>query len=127
MVFPIAEQFRAAYGRVRELALATVLSVGTIGTGLCYPRGDLDYWLAEVPVAPGGSLAVSVRGVTGLTLDVRVQTTTGKDLGHFRVGGESSAPTRVSPAGAVCCLIQIREASGRGANPRDRYSLSVLP
>jgi hypothetical protein len=109
------------------VALATVLSVGTIGTGLCYPRGDLDYWLAEVPVAPGGSLAVSVRGVTGLTLDVRVQTTAGKDLGHFRVGGESSAPTRVSPAGATCCLIEIREASGRGANPRDRYSLSVLP
>ena len=81
--------------------LATALAPGTIGTGLCYPRGDVDYWLAGAPVDPGGSLAVSVRGVPGLTLDVRVQTTSGKDLGRFRVGGESSAPTRVTPGATL--------------------------
>ena len=107
--------------------LATTLDSGAIGTGLCFPRGDVDDWIAQTSVAPGGSLAVSVRGVPGLTLDVRVQTISGKELGRFRVGGESSAPTRVTPGAEACCLIQIREASGRGANPRDRYSLSVMP
>jgi hypothetical protein len=108
-------------------ALATTLSAGVTGAGLCFPRGDIDRWLAQAPVAVGGSLAISVRPVPGLTLDVRVQSITGKDLTRFRVGGDASAPTRVNPGSDGCCSIQIREASGRGANPRDRYSLSVVP
>jgi hypothetical protein len=108
-------------------ALATSLPAGVPGAGLCFPRGDIDRWLAQAQVGAAGSLAVSVRPVPGLTLEVRVQTITGKELTRFRVGGDASAPTRVNPGADACCAIQIREASGRGANPRDRYSLSVTP
>jgi hypothetical protein len=62
-------------------------------------------------------------------LEARVQTTSGKELAKFRVGAgsEAAAPTRVNPGADSCCLIQIREASGKGSNPRDRYTLSVTP
>jgi hypothetical protein len=108
-------------------ALATQIAAGETGNGLLFPRGDVDYWLARTPLSPGGSLAIAVGGIAGLSLDVRVQTTSGKDLARFRVGGDASAPTRVSPGADGCCLVQIREASGRAANPRDRYTLSVSP
>ncbi len=108
-------------------ALATPLPDAVTGMGLCFPRGDVDFWLTQTPVGPSGSLAVSLRGIAGLNLEARVQTTTGKELTRFRTGGDSSAPTRVNPGTDGCCLIQVREASGRGANARDRYSLSVTP
>jgi hypothetical protein len=106
-------------------ALATPLADGATGNGLLFPRGDVDYWLIQTAVPPDGSLEFAVRGIAGLTLDVRVQTTAGKDLGRFHVGGDASAPTRVVPGPAGCCLVLVREASGRAANPRDRYTLSV--
>ena len=68
-----------------------------------------------------------MRGVPGLALDVRVAGIAGKELARFRVAGESSAPTRVTPGADGCCVVQIREATGRNANPRDRYTLSVAP
>lgn len=108
-------------------ALATPLPEGATGTGLLYPRGDVDFWQTHAPPPPEGSLAVAVRGVPGLALDVRVAGTSGKELARFRVAGDASAPTRVTPGADGCCLVQIREAGGRGANPRDRYSLSVAP
>src|SRR6185503_3350654 len=112
----VATSKPAEAGAEREpnatVALATPLATGAQGSGLVYPRGDVDVWLAEPPaVPPGTSLAVSVHGVPGMTLDVRVQgTASGKELARFRVGGDASAPTRVAPAAADgCCLIQIRE------------------
>jgi hypothetical protein len=109
-------------------ALATPLPDGSTGTGLLYPRGDVDFWQTQSPPGTeGGALAGAVRGVPGLALDVRVAGTGGKELARFRVAGDASAPTRVTPGSDGCCLVQIREAGGRGANPRDRYSLSVTP
>ncbi len=108
-------------------ALATQIADGETGSGLLFPRGDIDYWLTRTPVPPGGSLAIAVGGIGGLNLDVRVLTTAGRELARFRVGGDASAPTRVVPGTDGCCLVQVREASGRGANPRDRYTLSAAP
>ena len=108
-------------------AQATALPDGTTGNGLLSPRGDVDFWQTQTPVPSGGSLAVAVRGVPGLALDVRVAGLAGRELSRFRVAGDASAPTRVTPGADGCCLVQIREASGRAANPRDRYALSVAP
>jgi hypothetical protein len=107
--------------------LATPLAVGASGSGLLYPKGDVDVWTMQSPSPAGAPFAVSVQAVAGLSLDVRVQTSAGKDLSRFKVSGEASAPTRVNPGGEACCLIQIREATGRGANPRDRYGVTVTP
>ena len=106
-------------------ALATPLAIGTTGTGLLFPRGDLDVWSLVVPPGSSDALAVGVRGISGMTLDVRVQATSGKELSRFRVGADASAPMRVVPPADGCCLVLIREASGRGASPRERYSLLV--
>jgi hypothetical protein len=92
-----------------------------------YPKGDVDFWSMQSPSPPGAPFAVSVRGIGGLSLDVRVQTTAGKELSRFKVSGEASAPTRVTPGGDGCCLIQVRETTGRAANSRDRYGLTVTP
>lgn len=108
-------------------ALATPLAAGTSGSGLLYPRGDVDFWSIENPAGAGAPFAVSVHGIVGLNLDVRVQSLAGKDLGRFKVSGDASAPTRISPGGEGCCLIQLREVTGRAANPRDRYGLTVTP
>jgi hypothetical protein len=105
-------------------ALATQLSAGASGTGLLYPRGDIDVWAVQPPAEAFG---VSVHGIAGLTLDVRVQSLGGKELSRFKVGGDASAPTRVSAGTERCCLVQIREATGRGANARDHYGVQVTP
>jgi hypothetical protein len=108
-------------------AVATPLGAGTTGSGLIFPRADLDFWSVETPVAES-SLAISIRGIPGMKLDVRVHaTTSGRELARFQVGGDGSAPTRVTPQGEGCCLIQVKEATGRGANPKDRYAISVAP
>jgi hypothetical protein len=111
-------------------AQATLLEPGLVGTGLIFPRGDTDYWRSSAVAAPGQQLAISVKGISGMTLDVRLIGASGKDAARFRVGGEASAPLRISPpasAQEACCLLQIRETTGRLANPRDRYSVSVNP
>ncbi|HEY4186670.1 MAG TPA: hypothetical protein VGP07_16450 [Polyangia bacterium] len=111
---------------------ATALPVGVTGSGLIFPRGDIDFWTASaVPTdtasGNGGSLSVNVRGIAGLTLDVRVRALAGRELARFRVGSDGSAPTRVLPQGEACCLIEVRDAMGRAANPKDRYTLWVTP
>ncbi|MES1158117.1 MAG: hypothetical protein ABUL67_03355 [Haliangium ochraceum] len=108
-------------------ATATALPPGVTGTGLIFPRGDTDFWLVQTPAGPAGGAAIVVRPVPGLAIEARVRTTSGKDLTKFKVSGDVPEPTRVTAGADDCCLIQIREVSGRGANPRDRYSLSVSP
>jgi hypothetical protein len=124
----------AAAGAEREpngsAALATPLAAGAEGSGLIYPRGDVDYWRVQVaPAGPGGSLAVSVRGIPDVVLDVRVHGASGqgRELARFRAGGDAPAPPRVTPGADGCCVVQIKDPSGRAANPRDRYTLSVAP
>lgn len=110
-------------------ALASALPTGTTGTGLIFPRGDVDFWSAP-PLAgpPAEGASIAVRGVPGMTLEVRVQATaTGKEITRFRVGGDGSAPTRVPTGPDGCCLLEIREVTGRASNAKDRYSLSITP
>ncbi|HEY8924246.1 MAG TPA: hypothetical protein VIU64_07675, partial [Polyangia bacterium] len=110
-------------------ALATPLGVGAPGTGLVFPRGDVDFWsIGTTPGAASDSLGVAVRGIAGMTLDVRVRPSSGgRELARFRAGADVSAPTRVVRGPEGCCLIEIRELTGKNANPKDRYSLVVTP
>ena len=109
-------------------ATATPLAAGTTGGGLIFPRGDVDFWNVETS-GKDSALNVAVRGIVGMKLELRVHaTTSGRELARFQVGGDGSAPTRVTPQPQEgCCLIQVREATGRGANPKERYAISVAP
>lgn len=109
------------------IAKPTVLAAGARGTGLLAPRGDVDFW--EVAATPDaeGKVPVAVTGVPGLTLEVRVHASSGHDLGRFKVAPGAEASSRVVTGGETCCIVEVREASGRAANPRDRYTVVVGP
>jgi hypothetical protein len=50
----------------------------------------------------------------------------GKELTRFKVaGGASPTSNAVATGGEACCVVELREASGKLANPRDRYALAV--
>ena len=109
-------------------ATATALPPNVSGSGLVFPRGDIDFWMATAPPSPTGGLNVNVRSIPGVTLEVRVRGLgAGHELARFRVGSDGSAPTRVVPEAEGCCVIEIRDAAGRAANPKDRYTLSLTP
>lgn len=109
-------------------ASATPLPPNVSGAGLIFPRGDIDFWTASPPPGSAGGVNVNVRSIPGVTLDVRVRGLgAGHELARFRVGSDGSAPTRVLPEAEGCCTIEIRDAAGRAANPKDRYTLSVTP
>ena len=106
-------------------ATATALEVGGHGRGLVAPRGDVDVW--RVDTARGGwGHNVTVTGIRGLTLGVRVRSDTGRELAHAEVLDGQTVTTPVDPGGEGCCLVEIRETTGRGSNASDRYDL-VLP
>jgi hypothetical protein len=108
------------------IATPTALPAGAVGSGLVAPRGDVDFWQATAAPDADGNVTVSVTGVPGLTLDVRVKGHSGKELARFKAAGAGSATSNsVATGGEACCLVEIREASGKAANPRDRYSLAV--
>jgi hypothetical protein len=106
---------------------ATLLPPGAVGGGLIAPRGDVDFWQASAAPDAEGNVTVSVSGVPGLALDVRVRGTSGnKELARFKVAaGAAATPTTVATGGEACCVVEIREATGKLANPRDRYALAV--
>ena len=109
-------------------ATATALPPNVPGSGLIFPRGDIDYWMAGPPPGSAGALNVNVRSIPGMTLDVRVRGLgAGHELARFHVVSDGSAPTRVVPEAEGCCLIEIRDAAGRAANAKDRYTLSLSP
>jgi hypothetical protein len=109
-------------------ATATALPAGLPGNGLIFPRGDVDVWKTPLP-AGAPNVTVTVTGVAGLNLDVRILAGDEHELGRFKVVGATPTPTVVATGGAGCCLVQIRDASGKSAapNPRDRYTLTVAP
>jgi hypothetical protein len=108
------------------IATPTALPPGAVGSGLVAPRGDADFWSAAAAADAEGNVTVSVGGVPGLTLDVRVRATAGKELGRFKVAGDGAPGTNtVSTGGEACCVVEIREATGKATNPRDRYSVAV--
>jgi hypothetical protein len=109
-----------------SIATATDLPPGAVGGGLIAPRGDVDFWLSLGAPDGQGNVTVSVGGVPGVPLDVRVRARTGTELGRFSVAA-GAAPTAnvMATSGEACCLLEVRAASPRAANPRDRYSLTV--
>jgi len=109
-------------------ATATTLPLDATGSGLIFPRGDVDFWMVSLPAGGPGALNVNVRSIAGMTMEVRVRGLgAGHELARFRVGSDGSAPTRVIPEAEGCCLIEVRDAAGRAANAKDRYTLSVSP
>jgi hypothetical protein len=50
----------------------------------------------------------------------------GKELTRFKVAGGGSPTSNAAPTGGeACCVVEVRESSGKLANPRDRYALAV--
>jgi len=108
------------------IATPTPLPAGAVGGGLIAPRGDVDFWQAPATPDADGNVTVSVGGVPGLALDVRVRSASGKELGRFKVAsGAPPTPNTVASGGEACCLIEVRETTGKLANPRDRYAVTV--
>jgi hypothetical protein len=97
-----------------------------VGSGLIAPRGDVDFWRAAATPDADGNVSVSVGGVPGLGLDVKVRSAAGKELGRFKVAaGAPATPNPIATGGEECCLVEVREATGKLANPRDRYAVAV--
>jgi hypothetical protein len=106
------------------IATPTLLPPGAVGNGLIAPRGDVDFWQATATADADGNVPVTVTGIAGLTLDVRVRGGAGKEIERFKAGaGPTTTP--VATGGDTCCLLEVREASGKLTNPRDRYQVTV--
>jgi hypothetical protein len=106
-------------------ATASPLEVGGHGRGLVAPRGDVDVWRVDTARGAWGR-NVTVTGIRGLTLAVRVRSDAGRELARAQVPDGQTVATPVDPGGEGCCLVEIREATGRGSNASERYDL-VLP
>jgi len=110
-------------------ASATVLADGAIGSGLVFPRGDVDFWKVAATPDAGGSVALAATGIAGMTLELRVSSTSsGKELGRFKLSGATPVTNRLTPGAEPCCLVEVRDASGKGAgagNFRDRYTIAA--
>jgi hypothetical protein len=67
-----------------------------------------------------------VGGVPGVPLDVRVRGQNGAELARFAVAsGAPAAANKIATNGEACCVVELRAAGGKVANPRDRYSIAV--
>lgn len=108
-------------------ASRTPLGAGATGTGLLFPRGDLDLWQVSAAADAAGDVPVAVTGIAGLVLEVRVSSQADQELARFKVAGDAPSANRITTGGAACCVISVREATGKLANPRDRYSVVVGP
>jgi hypothetical protein len=106
-------------------ASATPLPAGATGTGLLFPRGDVDYWQAPATPDAEGNVAVTVTGIAGTALELRVLSQSEKELARFKVTGEAPVTNRLVTGGDGCCLLHVREASGKAGNFRDRYTVTV--
>jgi hypothetical protein len=106
-------------------ASATPLPAGATGNGLLFPRGDVDFWRAAAAPDAEGNVAVTATGMVGMTLELRVLSLAEKELGRFKLGGEAPVTNRLAVGGEACCLIQLREASGKAADFHDRYTVTM--
>ena len=69
--------------------------------------------------------AITVTGIAGMVLDVRALTLASREIGRFKITGEAPVTNRLVIGAEPCCLLQVREASGKAANFRDRYTVTV--
>jgi len=106
-------------------ASATPIPGGGTGNGLLFPRGDVDFWQSPATADAEGNVAVTATGVSGLALDLHVLSLTGRELGRFKISGDAPVTNRVAVGAEACCVVQVREVSGKAANFRDRYTVTV--
>jgi hypothetical protein len=106
-------------------ASATPLAAGGPGNGLIFPKGDVDFWQAPATPDGEGNVAFTATGIAGLTLELRVLSLGEKELGRFKINGDASVTNRLAVGGDPCCLLQLRETTGKAANFRDRYTITV--
>jgi hypothetical protein len=105
-------------------ATATPLPAGASGNGLLFPKGDVDFWQAPPP-DPTVEAAITVTGIAGMVLDVRALTLASREIGRFKISGDAPVTNRLAIGAEPCCLLQVREATGKAANFRDRYTVTV--
>ncbi|HET6149932.1 MAG TPA: hypothetical protein VFH68_20495 [Polyangia bacterium] len=106
-------------------ASATPIPAGGSGNGLLFPRGDVDFWQAPATADAEGNVAVTATGVSGLALDLHVSSLAGKELGRFKISGDAPVTNRLAVGAEACCVVQVRDATGKAANFRDRYTVTV--
>jgi hypothetical protein len=106
-------------------AAAMPLVGGTAGNGLLFPRGDVDFWQSPVTADAEGNVAITASGIAGLAIDLRVITLANKEVGHFKINGDAPVTNRLTVGAEPCCLLQVKEATGKAANFRDRYTVTV--
>ena len=106
-------------------ATATPLPAGASGNGLLFPKGDVDFWQAPLPADGAGEVAITVTGVAGMALDVRALTLASREVGRFKISGDAPVTNRLAIGADPCCLLQVREATGKAANFRDRYTVTL--
>ncbi len=106
-------------------ASATPLPAGAAGNGLLFPKGDVDFWQSPATADSAGEVAITVTGVAGMALDVRALTLAAREIGRFKISGDAPVTNRLAVGADACCLLQVREASGKASNFRDRYTVAV--
>jgi len=106
-------------------ASATPLPAGAAGNGLLFPKGDVDFWQSPATADSAGEVAITVTGIAGMALDVRALTLAAREIGRFKISGDAPVTNRLAVGADACCLLQVREASGKAANFRDRYTVAV--
>jgi hypothetical protein len=106
-------------------ATATPLPAGTPGYGLLFPKGDVDFWRAPAAADGDGNVTITVTGISGMALELRAFSLSDRELGRFKITGETPVSNRVTAGTEPCCLLQIKEATGKAANFRDRYTVTV--
>lgn len=110
---------------------ATALAMGGRGTGLAYPRADVDFWSVEVP-ADVHAAALRLEGVAVVTLQATLEDGQGHEMGRIEVPANAPPGGKVIPLpeglGRVFVRVSVPgkpSAAGAGGNLRDRYVVTV--
>jgi hypothetical protein len=107
------------------IATPTALVASQHGRGLIAPRGDADFWKLSATPDAEGALHVTVTGIQGMTLSVRVRAEGGRELAKLKVPNQPAVSARVVPGAEACCIVEIRGASGKEVNVTDRYQVAA--
>ena len=109
------------------IATPTPLPPGAVGGGLIAPRGDVDFWQAPAtPDADGNVTRERGRRARARRSTCACAAPRARSSGASRSPrGAAATPNTIATGGEACCLVEVREATGKLANPRDRYAVAV--